>query len=54
MLGNDIGSVGWPACGELDIMEHVGYEPSITHGAMHGPNYSGNTPFSGTHYLNER
>lgn len=54
MLGNDIGSVGWPACGELDIMEHVGYEPSITHGAMHGPNYSGNTPFAGTHYLNEQ
>jgi beta-glucanase (GH16 family) len=53
MLGNDIGSVGWPACGELDIMEHVGYEPAITHGAMHGPNYSGNTPFAGTNYLNE-
>jgi beta-glucanase (GH16 family) len=54
MLGNDIGTVGWPACGELDIMEHVGFEPNITHGAMHGPNYSGNTPFAGTHYLNER
>jgi len=34
-------------------MEHVGYEPAITHGAMHGPNYSGNTPFAGTHYLSE-
>ena len=54
MLGHDIGSVGWPACGELDIMEHVGFEPSITHGAMHGPNYSGNTPFAGTHFLNEQ
>jgi hypothetical protein len=54
MLGNDIGSVGWPACGELDIMEHVGFEPTITHGAMHGPNYSGNTPFAGTNYLNEQ
>jgi beta-glucanase (GH16 family) len=54
MLGNDIGSVGWPACGELDIMEHVGFEPSITHGAMHGPNYSGNTPFAGTYFLNEQ
>jgi beta-glucanase (GH16 family) len=52
-LGSDIGSVGWPGCGELDIMEHVGFEPNITHGAMHGPNYSGNTPFSGTNYLNE-
>ena len=35
-------------------MEHVGFEPNITHGAMHGPNYSGNTPFAGTNYLNER
>ena len=54
MLGNDIGTVGWPGCGELDIMEHVGFEPNVTHGAMHGPNYSGNTPFAGTHYLSER
>lgn len=54
MLGNDIGTVGWPACGELDIMEHVGFEPMITHGAMHGPNYSGNTPFAGTYYLSEQ
>lgn len=23
-LGNDIGSVGWPACGEMDIMEMIG------------------------------
>jgi beta-glucanase (GH16 family) len=54
MLGNDIGSVGWPACGELDVMEHVGFEPTVTHGAMHGPGYSGNTPFSGTYFLNEQ
>jgi beta-glucanase (GH16 family) len=53
LLGNDIGTAGWPGCGELDIMEHVGFEPNITHGAMHGPNYSGNTPFAGTNYLNE-
>ena len=24
MLGDNIDSVGWPACGEIDIMEHVG------------------------------
>ena len=49
MLGNDIGSVGWPTSGEIDIMEHVGYEPTLTHGAVHGPGYSGNTPFTGTY-----
>lgn len=53
MLGNDIGSVGWPQCGEIDIMEHVGFEPVTTHGAIHGPGYSGNTPFIGANYLNE-
>lgn len=41
MLGNNIGSVGWPTCGEIDIMENVGYEPNITHGTIHGPGYSG-------------
>lgn len=53
MLGNNIGSAGWPNCGEIDIMEHVGYEPTTTHGALHGPGYSGNTPFMGTHNLGE-
>ncbi|MBM7117895.1 glycoside hydrolase family 16 protein [Archangium primigenium] len=45
MLGNDIGSKGWPACGELDIMENVGYG-DWTSGALHGPGYSGNTPIN--------
>lgn len=34
MIGNDIGSVGWPKCGELDIMEHVNSDATIT-GTMH-------------------
>jgi beta-glucanase (GH16 family) len=41
MLGNDIGSVGWPTSGEIDIMENVGYEPGAVHGTIHGPGYSG-------------
>ena len=41
MLGNDVSEVGWPACGEIDIMENVGKEPSIVHGTVHGPGYSG-------------
>ena len=36
MLGDSIASVGWPACGEIDIMENVGKEPAIVHGTMHG------------------
>ena len=41
MLGNDIGSVSWPACGEIDIMENIGREPALVHGTVHGPGYSG-------------
>jgi beta-glucanase (GH16 family) len=38
LLGNDIGTIGWPKCGEIDIMENIGREPSINHGSLHGPN----------------
>ncbi|MFF6996780.1 ricin-type beta-trefoil lectin domain protein [Streptomyces sp. NPDC008313] len=41
MLGSDIGSVGWPNSGEIDVMENVGFEPSTVHGTIHGPGYSG-------------
>lgn len=41
MLGGNIGSVGWPQCGEIDIMENIGREPTIVHGTAHGPGYSG-------------
>jgi len=38
MLGENIWTIGWPACGEIDIMELVGHEPSTVHGTAHwGP-----------------
>ena len=43
MLGDDIDKVGWPACGEIDIMENIGKEPAIIHGSIHGPGYVGST-----------
>ncbi|MDC2956656.1 family 16 glycosylhydrolase [Streptomyces gilvifuscus] len=41
MLGDDLGSAGWPSSGEIDIMENVGNEPGTVHGTIHGPGYSG-------------
>lgn len=41
MLGDDIETAGWPFCGEIDIMENIGKEPSTVHGTIHGPGYSG-------------
>jgi beta-glucanase (GH16 family) len=37
MLGGDIATVGWPKCGEIDIMENIGKEPGMNHGSLHGP-----------------
>lgn len=45
MLGKNIGTAGWPTCGELDIMENHGSDITSMSSAVHGPGYSGNTPF---------
>jgi beta-glucanase (GH16 family) len=41
LLGSNIDTVNWPTCGEVDIMENLGKEPSMIHGTIHGPGYSG-------------
>jgi len=41
MMGDDVKKVGWPECGEIDIMEQVGFEPAMVHGTLHAPGYSG-------------
>ena len=40
MLGTNIGEVGWPKCGEIDIMEHVGFEPNTIHANVHMEKYN--------------
>jgi len=42
LLGADCGdAVVWPQCGEIDIMEYRGQEPTTIHGSVHGNGYSG-------------
>lgn len=45
-----LGSGNWPECGEIDIMEWVG-EKDWASAAVHGPGYSGETPFVNRQYF---
>jgi len=51
MLGSNIDSVSWPQCGEVDIMENIGKEPSMIHGTIHGPGYSGGSGIGSSYSL---
>lgn len=51
LLGNDIDTVGWPQCGEIDIMEYRGQQPTIMHGSVHGPGYSASEAISKSYDL---
>jgi len=51
MLGANISSVGWPACGEIDIMEHVGNNQGTVQSAMHTPSSYGNTSNHASKYV---
>jgi beta-glucanase (GH16 family) len=54
MLGDDVNRVGWPQCGEIDIMENVGNEPWTLVGSLHGPGYSGEGPLHGFYITSNR
>ncbi|MDR3673290.1 MAG: glycoside hydrolase family 16 protein [Holophaga sp.] len=41
MLGDTFASAGWPACGEIDIMENIGSQPATVYGSIHGPGFTG-------------
>ena len=43
MLGSNISEVGWPMCGEIDILEYVGREPKTVYTSLHTQNSHGNT-----------
>lgn len=47
MLGDNISTVSWPACGETDIMEYAGNRVNKITAALHYPGHSGGNPFGG-------
>jgi beta-glucanase (GH16 family) len=51
MLGENLTAVGWPECGEIDVMEVVGDKPAVLHGTLHGPGYSGGKGIGSTYTL---
>jgi beta-glucanase (GH16 family) len=46
MLGSNIGSVGWPACGEIDFLETIGSDITDNHGSLHAPSYNPSATYS--------
>lgn len=51
MLGADSDTVIWPQCGEIDIMEYLGNNPTTAFGTVHGPGYSGGASISKSYTL---
>ncbi len=51
MLGDDYPVKGWPACGEIDVMESSGSEADTIEGSLHGPGYSGTNPLTAAYQL---
>lgn len=49
LLGANLATAGWPACGEIDVMEYRGQEPDILQGSLHGPGYSGGNAITRRH-----
>lgn len=41
MLGDDIATAHWPACGEIDILENIGRKPATLFGSIHGTGFTG-------------
>lgn len=48
MLGSNIATAGWPACGEIDVIESINANPQKVYGTLHGPGYSGSQGLEGS------
>jgi beta-glucanase (GH16 family) len=50
-IGGNIDMVGWPACGEIDVMEWIGKAPSRIKGSLHAPGFSANHSLNADFFL---
>jgi len=52
LLGNNVETVDWPACGEQDVMERVNAAttPDFNQGSVHGPGFTG-TPLGAPYHF---
>lgn len=51
LLGSNVETIGWPQCGEIDIMEIRGQKTNMMNGTVHGPGYSGGASITKTFAL---
>jgi len=51
MIGANSSTVSWPQCGEIDIMEYLGSNPTSIFGTVHGPGYSGGSAITKSYSL---
>ncbi len=51
MLGSQFSSVGWPACGEIDIMELLGHQPNKVYGTVHWQSNGQHASYEGSTVL---
>jgi beta-glucanase (GH16 family) len=51
LFGENLPTAGWPACGEIDVMENIGNQPGVISGSLHGPGYSGGASLTGVYQL---
>jgi len=53
LLGESVDKVGWPLCGEIDIMESIGPVAKTLYATLHGPGYCGGENLQGTTTVEE-
>jgi beta-glucanase (GH16 family) len=53
LLGNNIATVNWPACGEQDVLERINAaaSPDWNSGSIHGPGFTGGTGLGTKYYF---